>query len=243
MAQQKLAELIRADRVAEDTRLLSFRAEAELGFRGGQYIIVDTGIPLPGNKIAKRAYSIVSSDSVQNEFQLAVRRIGDGPGSNFMHGLELGAELKFSGPWGKLVTNDADSDALVFATDTGVTASLGLISSNSIPALRRESRFIWIAESTRYFLPFDFVIARLDQLGVRNLAVKEAPPVANPSRAARALCLIDELLAVEVPNSAFLSGDGAIIYPLRDRLLGAGVLSDNIRMECFFNNPERKMPA
>jgi len=243
MAEQKHAELIRWVCLGRDTRLLTFRAGTELGFRGGQYIIVDTGIPLPGNKIAKRAYSIVSSDRVQNEFQLAVRRIGDGPDSNFMHGLKLGAELKFSGPWGKLVTNDADSDALEFATDTGVTASLGLLSSEAIATLRRESRFIWSAESTRYFLPFDFVIARLDQLGVRNLAVKEAPPVATPSRAARALCLIDELLAVEVPRSAFLSGDGAIIYPLRDRLLSAGVVSDNIRMECFFNNPERKMPA
>lgn len=243
MAQQKQAELIRSDRPAEDTRVLSFRAEAELGFRGGQYVIVDTGITLPGNKIAKRAYSIVSSDHAQNEFQLAVRRIGDGPGSNFMHGLELGAELTFSGPWGKLVANDTDRDALVFATDTGVTAALGLLNSHALTPLRQHSRFIWIAESARYFLPFDLVIARLNQIGIRNVAVKETLPVAAPERAAKALGLIDEILAAEMPRSVFLSGDGAIIYPLRDRLMGAGIDRDHIRLECFFNNPERKALA
>lgn len=243
MAEQKHAELIRSVRLGQDTRLLTFRADGELGFRGGQYIIVDTGIPLPGNKIAKRAYSILSGDNMQNEFQLAVRRIGDGPGSNFMHGLEPGAELKFSGPWGKLVANDHDGDSLVFATDTGVTAALGLLNSHALAALRQPPRFIWIAESARYFLPFDHVIAQLDRIGVRNLVVKEAPPIAAPSRVIKALDLIDEVLATKMPSAAYLSGDGAIIYPLRDRLLSIGLDSNNIRLECFFNNPDRKAPA
>jgi ferredoxin-NADP reductase len=243
MAEQKHAELIRSVCLGRDTRLLTFRAETELGFRGGQYIIVDTGIPLPGNKIAKRAYSILSADNMQSEFQLAVRRIGDGPGSNFMHGLDPGAELTFSGPWGKLVANDLHGDSLVFATDTGVTAALGLLNSHALTALHQRPRFIWIAESGRYFLPFDHVIAQLARIGVRNLVVKEAPPIAVPARVTKALDLIDELLAAKMPRSAYLSGDGAIICPLRDRLLSTGVNSDNIRLECFFNNPERKAPV
>lgn len=243
MAQQKHAELVRSACLGENTRLLTFRAEVELGFRGGQYIIVDTGIPLPGNKIAKRAYSIVSGDNAQSEFQLAVRRIGDGPGSNFMHGLELGAELKFSGPWGKLVANDCDGDSVVLATDTGVTAALGLVNSNALAAFRAYSRFVWIAESAQYFLPFDHVIAQLDRIGVRNLVVKEAPPIAAPARVTKALGLIDELVAAKMPSSVYLSGDGAIIYPLRDWLLSKGIYGGNIRLECFFNNPERKAPA
>ena len=243
MAEQKQAKLVRAEQFGEGTRLLSFRMNANLGFRGGQYIIVDTGIPLPGDKIAKRAYSILSSDTVQNEFQIAVKRLGDGPGSNFMHRLELGAELKFSGPWGKLVANGTDSEPLVFVTDTGITAGLGLLNGNVMFPLRLEARLIWFAESSAYFLPFEFLISRLDQIGLRNWALKEAPPALAPARAVRAIGLVDDVLSKTPPRSAFLAGDGGVIYPLRNRLIEAGVAAENIRLECFFNNPERKAAA
>jgi len=243
MAEQKHAELVRIDCFGDDTKLLSFRTSAGLGFRGGQYIIVDTGILIAGNKIAKRAYSILSSDKVQNEFQIAVKRLGGGPGSNFMHRLEVGAELRFSGPWGKLVANGRDSDALVFATDTGITAGLGLLNSNGMLAMLHEAKLIWLSESPHYFLPFEFLISRLDQIGLRNWAVKEAPGVAAAARAFKALELADEVLLQALPKSVFLAGDGNVIYPLRDRLIEAGVPAENIRLECFFNNPERKAAA
>jgi ferredoxin-NADP reductase len=117
MAQQRIATLIESERLSDETCLLSFRmADGELGFVGGQYIIVDTGIPLPGNKVAKRAYSIISADDDQREFQVAVRRIGEGPGSNFMHRLTNGDTLHFSGPWGKFVAAEpADGLRLVVA--------------------------------------------------------------------------------------------------------------------------------
>ena len=104
MAQARVARLVKAECLGAEARLLRFAlAEGEIGFAGGQYIIVNTGIELPGGKLAKRAYSILSSDDDQREFQIAVRRIGEGPGSNFMHRIEVGAEVTFSGPWGKLV--------------------------------------------------------------------------------------------------------------------------------------------
>ncbi|HTT74901.1 MAG TPA: FAD-dependent oxidoreductase [Candidatus Binataceae bacterium] len=243
MAQQKNAKLIESERFGKDTRLLSFSMETELGFRGGQYIIVDTGILLPGNKVAKRAYSILSSDDIQNGFQVAVKRIGNGPGSNFMHHLELGDELKFSGPWGKLVADGNSGETFVFATDTGITAALGLLNGNAIAPLRGDSKLIWFAESANYFLPFDFLMARLDQIGMRNLAMHEAPAIKASARAAKAIEIVDILLARALPKAAFLAGDGAVIYPVRDHLLRAGLAGDDIRLECFFNNPERKVPA
>jgi ferredoxin-NADP reductase len=243
MAEQKHAELIRADCFGVDTRLLSFRMAEALGFRGGQYIIVDTGIALPGGKIAKRAYSILSSDNDQHEFQIAVKRIGKGPGSNFMHRLELGAELRFSGPWGKLIADDMNGEALVFATDTGITAALGLVSGNGMAPVRGEAKLVWLAESANYFLPFEVLIARLDQIGLRNWTLKDARRLPSSMRAARAVELAAEVLARALSKSAFLAGDGGLIYPIRERLLSAGVGSENIKLECFFNNPERKAPA
>jgi ferredoxin-NADP reductase len=250
MAQQKIATLIGSEHFGDETKLLSFRmADLELGFIGGQYIIVDTGIPIPGNKIAKRAYSILSADAEQREFQLGVRRIGHGPGSNFMHDLQVEAALGFSGPWGKFVAPDSfvapdkNDELLVVATDTGITAALGLLKGQGLLAARERSKLIWFAESERYFLPFNFVISQLDRIGIRNLAVTETAPISDPTRIETTLLRIDQAIAPELPKAAFLCGDGAVVHAVRNRLIGAGVSNENIRIECFFNNPERKAAA
>src|ERR1700719_93514 len=158
MAQPRVARLVKAERLGPEARLLRFAlAEGEIGFAGGQYIIVNTGIELGGGKLAKRAYSILSSDADQREFQIAVRRVGEGPGSNFMHRIEVGAELTFSGPWGKFVSNGAAGPRLGFATDTGITAALGLLQGLGSRPLADATKAVWLIESDDYFLPPSFV--------------------------------------------------------------------------------------
>jgi ferredoxin-NADP reductase len=51
---------------------------------------------------------------------------------------------------------------------------------------------------------------------------------------------LDRSLESALPYTAFLAGDGAVIYPLRDWLVRAGMQNENIHLEAFFNNPERK---
>jgi len=238
MADARLARLIRAERIGPEARLLTFGVASDgLSFTGGQYIIVNTGIELDGGKVAKRAYSILSSDDEQRQFQLAVRRIGEGPGSNFMHRLVVGAELPFSGPWGKFLPNGASGSRLVFATDTGITAALGLLKGRHFRELAVDTRVIWFVESDDYFLPAS--LARESISSYANFEVAAAPPVNAAKRLDWALALVDRSLDTRPPACAFLAGDGAIIYPLRERL-AAAVPNENIRLEAFFNNPERK---
>jgi ferredoxin-NADP reductase len=246
MAQQRTAILNTSEYLGEETRLLSFRMTDDdaLGFVGGQYIIVDTGILIAGNKIAKRAYSIISADQEQHEFQLAVRRIGEGPGSNYMHCLAPGAEMKFSGPWGKFVAGDGvNSGGLVFATDTGITAALGLLRSQATANWGDRLKLIWFAQSGSYFLPFHTVMGVLDGTGVKNISIVGAPVPDDPDRIRKALGLVGHAIATEAPASAFLSGDGDVIRPIAELLVGAGLQSDCIRAEYFFNSPQRKVAA
>jgi ferredoxin-NADP reductase len=161
-----------------------------------------------------------------------------------MHRLKIGSELKFSGPWGKFVATDKiEGDLLIVATDTGITAALGLLRGCDLSRARERSKLIWFAESTRYFLPFDFVIAQLDAIGVRNFAVTEAAPISDPMRVDKTLERMQEAIRGSLPKSAFLCGDGTLVYGVRDRLIAAGMANENIRIECFFNNPERKAAA
>ena len=215
-------------------------AEGDIGFSGGQYIIVNTGIELAGGKLAKRAYSILSSDQDQREFQIAVRRIGEGPGSNFMHRIEVGAELQFSGPWGKFVANgESAGPRLVFATDTGITAALGLLRGRRSRTLANATTAVWFVESADYFLPPLFTQSSLAEL-CRDFRVAAAPAAVDSTRTGHALAIVDRSLESGLPADAFLAGDGAVIYPMREKLIAAGMQKENILVEAFFNNPDRK---
>jgi len=89
MAQQKTATLIGAKQLGEEIRLFRFRmTDNDLGFVGSQYIIVDSGIVIAGDKIAKRAYSILS---IATKFS-----------------------KNFSSQWGKLVTVPDRTSCTVF---------------------------------------------------------------------------------------------------------------------------------
>src|SRR5262245_51863256 len=100
MAAVKTARVTRVADVGADSRLVQLRMDEPLGFAGGQFIIVDSGLTLPSGKAAKRAYSPISDDREQLLFELVVKRIEDGPASGYMHALQVGDELRFSGPWG-----------------------------------------------------------------------------------------------------------------------------------------------
>ena len=166
MAEVKLASVLEVAELAPHTRWLriQMRTPSALGFRGGQYVIVDSGLTLPNGKAGKRAYSILSSDEDQSCIELATLRIPGGVVSNAVHALEPGAELRFSGPWGKLVAPDAagtPGSILVLATDTGVTAVLGLLRSSRFAALLANTAFIWLRADAAYFVPEAWVRERL----------------------------------------------------------------------------------
>jgi ferredoxin-NADP reductase len=247
MADARTARLAVARSMGPETRLLEFALPdgQPLGFGGGQYVIVNTGVPLPGGKVAKRAYSILSSDAEQQRFQIAVRRIGAGPGSNFMHTLEPGAELPFSGPWGKYQAGAEDApvpgNTLVFATDTGLTAALGLVRGTRFRPFLAGAQVIWFVASKEYFLP-EVWVNTVIPANCRSFAIATGPPVHDPGRVAAARDVLRAAIDPGRPDRVFLSGDGAVLYPLCHDLMKSGLAEDRIRLECFFNNPQRRAP-
>jgi ferredoxin-NADP reductase len=245
MAEARTARLSAARGLGPGTRLLEFSMpdRQPLGFVGGQYVIVNTGLPLPGGKVAKRAYSILSSDAEQDRFQIAVRRIGPGPGSNFMHELAVDSELPFSGPWGKYSVGPSETAGmtLVFATDTGLTAALGLIRGMQFQPLVPRAHVFWFVESREYFLS-DTWLDTVLPANLGRFTICTGPPVHHPERVALGRDAVRRLLDAGRPDRVFLSGDGAVLYPVCHDLAELGVDESRIRLECFFNNPQRKAP-
>jgi NAD(P)H-flavin reductase len=243
MALARFAQLVEAERIGTDTRVLTLEMKGDepLGFVGGQYIIVDTGLTAASGKAIKRAYSLLSADQDQRGFTLSSKRLPAGPGSNYMHELPVGGEIKFSGPWGKLRPAEGLSGpTLVVATDTGVTAALGLLRGRPFAALLPQTHFLWLRSEPGYFLPDDFVQASLPP-GLGRAEIGPLPPIGHPERISHVRSHVRSVLAEDLSGlgQAFIAGDGLVNYALLDDLVRAGVPATRDSVESFFNMPKK----
>jgi ferredoxin-NADP reductase len=235
----KSARVIRTERYGADVRWLELVADEPLGFAGGQFVTVDTGRVNANGKPIRRAYSVLSADSEQLRFELASKRIPDGPVSGYVHELAPDAEVRFTGPWGKFFpAPGATGPTLVLATDTGVTAALGLIQGRAFELLLRSTTFVWLRSSPDYFLPEALVRARVPAT-CENVHIDSLLPIGNPERVALVRGVVARLLETSRFERAFVSGDGAVNYALLDDLVATGVPCTRDQLESFFNMPKK----
>jgi ferredoxin-NADP reductase len=235
----KRARVIRTERFGADVRWLELVADDPLGFIGGQFVTVDTGRVTAAGKPIRRAYSVLSADSEQRHFELASKRIPDGPVSGYVHELTPDAEVRFTGPWGKFFpAPGATGETLVLATDTGVTAALGLIRGRAFEPLLEATTFVWLRSSPDYFLPEELVRARIPA-ACGEVRVGSMLPIGNPERVAPVRALVAGLLETSRFAQAFVSGDGAVNYALLADLDAAGVPCTRDQLESFFNMPKK----
>jgi len=76
---------------------------AEMEARAGQYIQITA--PSPEGPV-QRAYSISSPPSDSGHVQIVVRLVPEGIGSTYVHGLEKGEQVTFTGPYGEFRLNE-----------------------------------------------------------------------------------------------------------------------------------------
>jgi ferredoxin-NADP reductase len=239
-ANPKTLRIVDAHAVTRSTRVLEIECTdgPPLESIGGKYVIVNTGA-VSGDKAIKRAYSLLPVPGATHRAQLTIKRL-EGPGSNAMHAAAVGAELSFSGPWGKLVPEGGMTEpTLVLATDTGITAALGVVEHSGNSAAGAKVEVLWLRSEDETFLDVDGVRSRVESRGVgfRHTVI---PPIRSTSRLAPAWAHVAARVAELGARLVVAAGDGAIIHPLRERLLSSSSPVRELRIECFFHNPERK---
>jgi ferredoxin-NADP reductase len=238
MAIPKSARVIDCGDLGADTRWVQLEMDEPLGFAGGQFIIVDSGLTLPSGKAAKRAYSPITADAEQLRFELAVKLIPGGPCSGFMHQLAVGAQLRFTGPWGKMVPDGASvGPTLVVASDTGISAALGLVRGTRFAPLVAEATLLWLRTSNAYYLPDSYVQERVP--AGCALRIEPLPAIDHPERVAYVRGLVQQHWQRAGIARAFSAGDGAINYALLDDLVAGGVAVTPYHVESFFNMPKK----
>lgn len=215
--------------------LLSLRMTQpeRLGFSGGQYVIVHSDARTADGKVVKRTYSIVSSDREQGRFELLVQQLPDGPGSTYMVGLAPGAQLRFSGPWGKKQLPELAGQVWLLATDSGLTAALGLAAGQAFSAFCPRSRLLFLQNEEQPLVSPSWLAQRLPQgLAARTVSV---PRVGHGERLP---ILKAQLRDWEgAPGYALIAGDGLLLREMQAQLEARGVPSSAIAVEAFFNKP------
>jgi 3-ketosteroid 9alpha-monooxygenase subunit B len=102
-------------------------AGADFSYQPGQFMTLR--LPTPTGLVG-RCYSLCSSPHVDDELRIAVKRVRDGVGSNWINEeLEVGAQLECLPPSGVFVPKSFDDDLLLFAGGSGITPVLSILKS------------------------------------------------------------------------------------------------------------------
>lgn len=113
------AKLVGARTLTPIVRELTFDPGPEFEFEPGQW--VSFRIPATEGEDLARSYSIASAPRSDGQFDIAVTRVEEGPGSNYLHGLQLGAEMTMSRAQGFFTQDEFERPAIMVATGTGIS--------------------------------------------------------------------------------------------------------------------------
>ncbi len=128
------------------TRSLFLRlpANERFGFTPGQFI--SCALPVGAGDPLVRAYSLASSPE-DDELEICVDRVADGPGSTHLFGLDVGGEIVFTGPFGSFALDDPPPVPLVFVGEgTGVAPLRPMVRR----ALERSATSVTVLQGARY---------------------------------------------------------------------------------------------
>jgi Na+-transporting NADH:ubiquinone oxidoreductase subunit F len=96
-----------------------FFIKKPFSFQPGQYMIFH--IPHTG-QVVRRSYSISTPPADKRHFEICVRSVSGGHGSNYVHRLRPGNQIQVEGPFGDFVLDEgSERDILMIATGTGIS--------------------------------------------------------------------------------------------------------------------------
>ncbi len=219
----------RVERIHEhtsDTRslFLGLSDGSQFGFIPGQFISIQIALP-DGPRV--RPYSIASNPEDGQPLEICFNLVTDGPASHYLFGLEVGARLNFTGPFGMFTLDRAPDCETVFIAETAAIAPIRPMIHRATAvrahppyrlihvapsggALIYRSEFEAIAQRDRAFV-FEPIIAPLDPARAHNPTVVrelvQARYIRGDSNRTRRF---------------FLCGVGKAVLELRDMLRGAG---------------------
>jgi ferredoxin-NADP reductase/ferredoxin len=205
-------------------------------FKPGQYVIFH--VPHPTQKI-RRSYSISTPPSDKRHFEVCVRSVAGGFGSNYVHRLRPGDSLKVEGPYGEFVLEEkSPKKILMIATGTGMSPIksmlLHLLDTRSS---RKVKLFFGVRhESDLFYLDlFRGLKAHYPEFSYETTLSSPNPERWSGHRG-RVTDLVQKY--VEYPETgdieAYLCGGQEMIEDCKEQLLKIGFPAGSIHHENFY---------
>jgi ferredoxin-NADP reductase len=212
MAVELEARVARIVEHGSDSRSLFLRGQ-RLAYRPGQFI--SCLLPVGGETLI-RPYSL-ASDPEDEDLEICLDLVPGGPGSRYLHRLEPGATLRFTGPWGTFVLDRApDAETVFIADGTGIAPIRPMIRRALATEPRHPVRLLYGTASEDRLL----YRAELERLAAEQsrFRFEHVPSAALRAEVARRWIEDDAARS----RRFFICGVGQIVPTLRDLLRGAG---------------------
>jgi len=243
-AAEKATRLIVHDVVVESYRPLNatvgevrFFVESEdFAFRPGQYMIFH--IPHPGH-VLRRSYSISTPPSDKGHFEVCVRAVAGGHGSNYIHRLRPGNRLKVEGPFGDFVLQDnPEKRALMIATGTGVSPIKSMLLHLLDTKSRRQVRLLFGVRNESDLFYTDLyrgLSSRYPEFRY-DLTLSSPNPGTWAGRQGRVTQVLEEVVRRGDAEDAevYLCGGQRMIEDCKARLKEKGFPEESLHHENFF---------
>ena len=232
----------RVSKIAElnyDTRLLRIELEepAEMSFRAGQYVQIETP---PYGKTAEpvyRAYSIATDPAETGAFELVIRRVPNGICTTYVFEImKEGDPVTFNGPYGEFYLRDTDAEVLFIAGGSGISPIRAILRRMAREGSMRKATFFYGANERRDL----YMVEEMRALEEKIANFRYVPALARPAEGDGwdgEAGLVTEVIDRHVPDisamEAYLCGSPGMIDACVKLLRSKGLTEDRIFFDKF----------
>ena len=171
-------------------------------------------------------------------FEICVRAVAGGHGSNWVHRLRPGMKVGFEGPVGDFILRDTSRDILMVATGTGISPIKSMLLHLLDQRSDRRVRLFFGVRSAQELFYTDLLRGlEAHYPGFSSSIAMSAPdPTRWPGRPARVTDLVREQVTPDqaARTEAYLCGSRAMVDDVREALLAKGIVPDHIHSENFY---------
>lgn len=232
------AKLIGKKQLTADVFEMHLASSAPFLFAPGQFISILIPGAGPGGRDLRRAYSISSSPELmpsKNIFELCVKLVEGGPGTNYLNNMKIGETFKGHVPFGDFVyKTKSDKHAMFIGTGTGIAPFRSMLLSKVYTENKPLSTtLLFGARDTGDLLYTDELTPILKTNFVQ--ALSRPTPGWHGFKGRVTDWLRKNANVVDWKNTEFyLCGSGAMIDEVKLILTDQGVEKGSIHQEIYF---------
>ena len=216
-------------------------------YEPGQFVTFSLTIPGQA-KVTKRSYTIASSPTERDYFEVTIKREEQGLVSRFMHDhVSIGDELAIKAPNGKFYFNGSGEDSVVLISGgVGITPMMSAVRYLTARCWEGNIYFLFCARSSNDFIferELQYLQARHKNLHVLvSMTRAEGTSWMGPQGRLTSQ-LINDFVPDLPAKTAHICGPTAMMEATTQTLVQLGMAADRVKSEAFGSAPPKRKPS